>query len=453
MQRKRVLVVDDDQSVRDLLEQAVDSWGLAVKAVSDGQAALEELQKADYAVMITDIAMPVMNGHELLRGAKAADASLQVIMVTAYGSVPSAVQAMRDGAFDYITKPFNLDELRLRLERAFEEKHLKDENVRLREEVRRGYDIGTGAKLIGSSAAMQGVYRTIAAVSHNRSNVLVQGPTGTGKELVAKAIHYSGPRAKKPFLPVNCGSISRSLLESQLFGHEKGAFTGAIADNPGFFVAAGGGTIFLDEVTEVDLDLQAKLLRVIQEKEVTPVGGTRPRPVDVRIVAATNRDAKRAMSEGVLRTDLYFRLGVVIIEIPPLRERREDVIALAEYFNARFGEEYAIGPKKMQRDVLERLEQYDWPGNVRELENVIERAFALSRGPTIALEDLPGEVRGGGSGTAGAGQGGVPTLARSEKMLVERAMKEAAGNKAKAARMLAIDRKRLYRLLRRHKLG
>ena len=448
----RVLIAGGDPPVRDLLECAAKGWGFSVKAVSGGHEALQALQEAAYPVMLTDIAMPGTDDHELLRRARAVDPALQVIVVTAYGSVPSAVRAMQAGAFDYVTKPFNLDELRLKIERALEERDLEDENIGLKKEVRRGYDIGDGAKFIGSSPAMQEIYQTIAAVSRNSSNVLIQGPTGTGKELVAKAIHYSGPRAKKPFLPVNCGSMSRSLLESQLFGHVKGAFTGAIAENPGFFVAADRGTLFLDEVAEIDSDLQAKLLRAIQEKEVTPVGGTRPRPVDVRIVAATNRDAKQAMSEGKLRSDLYYRLGVVVIRTPPLRERREDIPALVAYFNRRFAGRCGVGPKKLEPEAFERLRQYDWPGNVRELENVIERAFALSPEAVIGLDDLPEDVCGGGRVPSTTTEG-IPTLVHSEKMLVERALASAGGTKARAARMLGINRRRLYRLLERHKLG
>ncbi len=450
--KKRALVVDDDPTVREMLVRALEGWGFSVKAVAGGHEALEELHKSNYAVMLTDIAMPAMDGHELLRRAKAADSSLQVIMITGYGSIPSTVQAMRDGAFDYVTKPFELEEIRFRVERALEERGLRDENVRLREELRKGYDICAGAKLIGSSPAMQEIYETILAVSQNNANVLIEGPTGTGKELVAKAIHYSGPRAKARFLPVDCGSMSRTLLVSQLFGHLKGAFTGAVADNPGFFVAAEGGTLFLDEVTEMDPDLQVKLLRAIQEKEVTPVGATHPRAVDVRIVAATNRDVKEAMNEGRLRSDLYYRLGVVVIRISPLRERREDVVALAEYFNGRFAEEYGVAPKKVEPQALECLKQYAWPGNVRQLENVVEQAFALSRRPTITLDDLPGELRGGGETVAWVAEG-IPTLAGSEKALVEHAMEEAGGNKSRAARMLGIDRKKLYRLLSRHGAG
>ena len=446
----KVLVVDDDPAVRELLQTALEGGGFSAKVVPGGHEALKELQESDYAVMVTDIVMPDMDGHELLRRAKAIDSSLQVIMITAYGSISSAVQAMQAGAFDYVTKPFDLDEIRLRATRALAERSLRDENLRLKEELRKGYDIGAGAKLIGSSPAMQELFGTIASVSQNCSNVLIQGETGTGKEVAAKAIHCSGPRAREPFVPVDCGAVSRSLLESQLFGHLRGAFTGAIAENPGFFLAADGGTLFLDEVTEIDPDLQVMLLRAVQEKEVTPVGGTRPRPVDVRVIAATNRDAKQAMSEGRLRNDLYYRLGVVIVTVPPLRERREDIAVLAEYFNRRFAERYGVAPKKLEPDALERLRQYDWPGNVRELENAVERAFALSQEPTIALDDLPEEIHG--VGELRTATEGIPSLARSEKALVERTMAAADGNKARAARILGIGRRRLYRLLKKHGL-
>ncbi len=445
------MVVDDEAIVRDLLADALTGWGFRIKAVPGGHEALIELQKSDYSVMLTDIAMPGMNGHELLHQARVADSSLQIILITGSGSISSAVRAMKDGAFEYVTKPFNLDELRLKIERALEERALKVEDAGRKQELRKGYDISAGERLVGASAVMHGLRDTIAAVSRSAVSVLIGGQTGTGKELVAKAIHYSGSRARKPFIPINCGSMSRSLLESQLFGHLKGAFTSAIADSPGFFVAADGGTLFLDEVTELDFDLQSKLLRAVQEREVTPLGGTRPRPVDVRIIAATNRDAKQAMSEGRLRNDLYYRLGVVIVTVPPLRERREDIAVLAEYFNRRFAARYGVAPRKLASEALERFQQYDWPGNVRELENVIERAFALSDGNTIGLEDLPEEVRCGGR-SAGAAASGIPTLAHSERMLVERAVKESGGNKAKAARILGVGRRRLYRLLKKHGL-
>jgi len=329
------------------------------------------------------------------------------------------------------------------------------------------------------------VFDVIARVARNSSSVLVQGETGTGKELVARAIHFSGPRAAKPFVALNCGGISKSLLESALFGHVRGAFTGAIKDNPGYFVAAEGGTLLLDEITEVDADMQVKLLRALQEREATPVGGTKPIPFDVRIIAATNRDARQAMEKGVLRQDLYYRLAVVVIDLPPLREQTRDIGMLVNYFNARLSAEHGIAPRKIPERVLRLLQRHRWPGNVRELENVMERAFVLGNGPAMVVEDLPPEISRVAGGrapslvrpalTGAAGERatarpvvqeeareprhGQPdpraepeTLAECERASILRAIEAAGGNKVKAARLLSIDRKRLYRLLHKHGL-
>ena len=367
---------------------------------------------------------------------------------------------MRSGARDYLTKPFNLDEVILRIERVLQERRLSRENRSLREELKLNYDIGNGARLIGVSHAMQSVFKTISLVSPNCCNVLIHGETGTGKELVAKAIHYSGPRADKPFIALNCGSVSKTLLESQLFGHVKGAFTDAIKDTTGYFVAAEGGTLFLDEITEMDTETQVKLLRAIQEREVTHVGGTKPVPFDVRIVAATNRNAHLAAEEGALRQDLYYRLSVVVIELPPLRDRREDIPALVGYFNARLSEEYGLAPRDISKEAMDLLKRYAWLGNVRQLENVIERAFALGRGPEIGPEDLPPEIRGSAASSGGGSPTPVrsepppatPPLEQAEREIVLRALEEAGGNKVRAARLLGIKRKRLYRLLHKHGL-
>jgi DNA-binding NtrC family response regulator len=301
---------------------------------------------------------------------------------------------------------------------------------------------------------MRSVFETISAVGQNRSNVLIQGETGTGKELVAKAIHYSGPRRDGPFIALNCGSVSKTLLESQLFGHVKGAFTGAVKDNPGYFVATEGGTLFLDEITEVDTEIQVRLLRAIQEREVPPVGGTKPVPFDVRIIAATNRNAQEAVEEDALRQDLFYRLSVVVIDLPPLRDRREDVRALVDYFNSRLSAEYGIAPREVSGETMQLLQEYDWPGNVRQLENVIERAFALGHGPAIGPENLPPEIRRD-SRPAAPADGAPPascTLEEGERAIILRALEEAGGNKVKAARILGIKRKRLYRLLHKHGL-
>jgi DNA-binding NtrC family response regulator len=453
-----ILVVDDEKMVRSPLARNLASAGYEVREASSADEALQLLSTAGVDLVITDIRMPGTDGIELLRRAKATSPDLEVIVMTAYASVETAVDAMKSGARDYITKPFTRDEVLLRVERVLREHELSRENRVLRETLKGGFDVGRGAHLIGSSPSMRSVFETISAVSQNRSNVLVQGETGTGKELVARAIHYSGPRRDQPFTALNCGSVSKTLLESQLFGHVKGAFTGAVKDNPGYFVATEGGTLFLDEITEVDTDIQVRLLRAIQEREVTPVGGTKPVHFDVRIIAATNRGAQEAVEDGDLRQDLFYRLSVVVIELPPLRDRSEDIRALVDYFNSRLSAEYGIAPREVSEEAMRLLQGYDWPGNVRQLENVIERAFALGRGPSIGEEDIPPEIHRGSrpaASTATSADGPLPTsctLEEGERAVILRALEEAGGNKVKAALALGIRRKRLYRLLHKHGL-
>lgn len=454
--RGAILVVDDDQFVREMLVRGLASQGYETTGFASAEEALKHLSANDADILLTDIRMPGMDGIELLRRAKAIDPGLDVIMMTGYASPESAVEAMKAGASDYISKPDNLEELSLRVERVLRERELARENNSLREELRLSYTVGRSSRLIGVSPAMKRIFETIAAVSRNRSNVFIQGETGTGKELVAKAIHYSGPRASKPFIALNCGSVSKTLLESQLFGHVKGAFTGAIRDNPGFFAAASGGTLFLDEITEVDTETQAKLLRAIQEREVTPVGGTQAIPVDVRIIAATNRNAKDAIADGTLRKDLYYRLSVVVIEIPPLRERREDIAALAEYFNEKLSQEYGVQKRTITERAMAALQAYSWPGNVRELENVIERAFALGSGTTIDICDLPEELdpsRRNSAPQPPTTSTGAPRLEDAIRQAILRALEETHGNKTEAARVLGVERKKLYRLLHKYGLG
>jgi DNA-binding NtrC family response regulator len=453
-----ILLVDDEESVRIPLARNLALAGYEVRQACSADEALQVLSTADIDLVITDIRMPGMDGMELLRRAKATSPELEVIVMTAYASVETAVDAMKSGARDYIAKPFTRDEVLLRVERVLRERELSREVRSLREELSHGYDVGRGAHLIGASPSMKAVFETISAVCQNRSNVLIQGETGTGKEVVAKAIHYSGPRRDEPFIALNCGSVSKTLLESQLFGHVKGAFTGAVKDAPGYFVATEGGTLFLDEITEVDTEIQVRLLRAIQEREVTPVGGTKPVPFDVRIIAATNRNAQEALEEGSFRQDLFYRLSVVVISLPPLRERREDVRALVEYFNSRLSAEYGIAPREVSEEAMQLLQGYDWPGNVRQLENVIERAFALGQGPSMGREDLPPEIRHDPRQAASSGTSADVsplagcTLEEGEQTAILRALDEAAGNKSKAANILGIKRKRLYRLLHKHGL-
>jgi len=480
-----ILIVDDDEAICLLLEKALSLQGYQARSVQRAFEALTIVTTSTVDLVLADLCMPEMDGITLLKRAKASHPDVPFIVMTGNASIDTAVKAMKCGACDYIAKPFDLDEVFVRVQRALKENALSRENRELREELGRGYDVGRGARLIGASEAMTHVLETIAQVSQNRSNVLIQGQTGTGKEVVAKAIHYSGPRARRPFIALNCGSVSKSLLESQLFGHVKGAFTGAVKDTPGFFVAANGGTLLLDEITEIDTETQVRLLRAVQEREVTPVGGTKPVSIDVRIIAATNRDLRQAVEEGVLRQDLYYRLSVVVIELPPLRERRGDIETLVAYFHGRLSEEYGLAPRVISPEAMDALMAYDWPGNVRELENVVERAFALGRGPSIDPDDLPVDIlraaqaclrrasdrqaaestvlpescheapRAMARDPAGSAQHlpeNASQLDEAERALILRALDEAGGNKSRAARTLGVGRNRLYRLLHKHSL-
>jgi DNA-binding NtrC family response regulator len=443
-----------------------------VLEADSAQSALALLSTTSVNVIVTDLRMPGMDGISLLKRAKVIAPQTGLILMTAFASVETAVEAMKAGASDYLTKPLNLEEMIMRVERLLREQKLAEENLRLRGEVSGRYDLRRNSPIIYSSEVMKDVLKTASLVSMNRSNVLIHGDTGTGKELVARCIHFSGPRANAPFVAINCGSMSKSLLESQLFGHIKGAFTGAIADNPGFFLAADGGTLFLDEITEIDEEMQVRLLRAVQEREVIPVGGTKPVSTDVRIVAATNRNAQDAMQDGSFRRDLFYRLSVVSIRIPPLHERADDIKLLAEYFSSRLSREYGLAPRSFTPEALGVLESHGWPGNVRELENVVERAFALGCGPTIGIEDLPPELTSG-SRDLGRDRSNIrhaqpslaatqpvaetatperPSLEEAERMTIIRALEESENNRSAAARLLGVDRKRLYRLLHKHGL-
>ncbi|TMA48266.1 MAG: sigma-54-dependent Fis family transcriptional regulator, partial [Deltaproteobacteria bacterium] len=341
-------------------------------------------------------------------------------------------------------------EILVTVERVLKVDALRRENARLREEVGRLRGVG---ELIGESPALQGVYRVIEAVKGNKSTVLVSGESGTGKELVARTIHQRGPLAEHPFIAINCAGLSETLLDSQLFGHRRGAFTGAVADHDGVFRAANGGTLFLDEVSEIPLSLQPKFLRAVQEREVTPLGASVPVPVDVRLIAATNRDLEAEVRGGRFRADLFYRLNVVHIEMPPLRAHPEDIPNLVEHFLQSFSRQYRVSPKRVTAEALERLTAYTWPGNVRELQNLIERAFALSTAETITLEDLPPAVAGWTPPDAGAGDGTeLSTLGDMERRLIAAALRKSEGNKKEAARLLGIDRQRLYRKIEKYGL-
>jgi two-component system response regulator AtoC len=387
--QERILIVDDEEQMRELLAKVLERDGYQVTTASDGGQAMAILEKEPVDLVVTDVRMPGLDGMEALTGIKELNPEIVVIIMTAFGSIDQAVQAVKEGAYDYIDKPFKIDEMLLTIKKALEERRLRHEVSTLRQELHTRYHF---ENLIGKSRAMQEVFRLIEQVAGSRSTVMVYGKSGTGKELVARAIHYNSLRASKAFVAVNCAAIPAELLESELFGHEKGSFTGAIATKVGKFELATGGSLFLDEVGSMRLDLQAKILRALQEREIERVGGTRTIKIDVRVIAATNRDLKKAVEEGTFREDLYYRLNVVPITLPPLRQRRDDIPLLVEYFIAKYNREFNRKVRGFSAGATAALYHYDWPGNVRELENVIERAVALAQGETISLRELPLDI-------------------------------------------------------------
>jgi DNA-binding NtrC family response regulator len=444
----RILLVEDELNMARTLAKNLERAGHAVEHAPHGEAALARLAAASFDVVLTDLKMPVMDGMALVHAMHERGLSPAVVVLTGYGTIESAVEAMKLGAADYLIKDARPQEILLTIERVLKLDALRRENTRLRQEVSRLHGFG---ELIGDSLTMKEIYRVLATLSENKSTVLVSGESGTGKELVARTIHARGPLAAHPFVAVNCAGLSETLLDSQLFGHRKGAFTGAVADHDGVFRAAEGGTLFLDEVAEIPLSLQAKFLRAVEQREVTPLGSSLPVPVDVRLVAATNRDLAAEVRDGRFRTDLFYRLNVVHLEMPPLRARPEDVPPLVDHFIERFSREYRVAPKRLAAEAMERLRSYAWPGNVRELQNAIERAFALSAADTITLDDLPPALRGWEAPAPDA-PGDVPTLEEAERRLFAAALRKSGGNKNEAARLLGIDRQRLYRKIEKYGL-
>ena len=446
----RILLVEDELNMARTLAKNLERAGYQVEHAPHGEAALARLESVNFDVVLTDLKMPVMDGMDLLRAMHERHIGAAAVVLTGYGTIESAVEAMKLGAADYLIKDARPQEILLTLDRVLRLSSLQNENARLRREIRRLHGFG---EIIGNSESMEAVYRLIDAVSQNKSTILLSGESGTGKELVARTVHQRGILRDAPFVAINCAGLSETLLDSQLFGHRRGAFTGAVADHDGVFRAATGGTLLLDEVAEVPLGLQAKFLRAIQEREVTPLGSSRPVSIDVRLIAATNRDLEGEVREGRFRADLFYRLNVVHIELPPLRARREDIPALVEHFLAQYSEQYQVAPKSIAPDALEALVAFDWPGNIRQLQNTIERAFALSAADIVSLADLPPAVRGGPAPEVARGAAGpLPTLADSERQLIAAALEKSGGNKNEAARLLGIDRQRLYRKIEKYHL-
>ena len=384
-----ILVVDDELSMREFLQILLEKEGYRVVTTGGGKSAINLFEKSDFDMVISDIRMPDMDGLEVLKAVKEISPDVAVLMITAFASMETAVHAMKLGAFDYITKPFKVDEIRYVIKNALERQSLHRENILLKKELKTRYGF---ANIIGSHERMIEIYDLIQRIAPSRANVLVLGESGTGKELVAKAIHYNSPRKDAPFVTINCGAIPETLLESELFGHKKGSFTGAISNKLGLFSAANTGTIFLDEIGDVPLSIQVKLLRVLQEKTIRPVGGLEDLPVDVRIIAASNHDLTQEVIKGTFREDLFYRLNVITIEMPPLKERRSDIPILANYFLEKYNKELGKSIQKVSSEAMHLLEQYDYPGNVRELENFIERAVALEITNVVLPESLPPHV-------------------------------------------------------------
>ncbi|HZS29608.1 MAG TPA: sigma-54 dependent transcriptional regulator [Candidatus Angelobacter sp.] len=460
--RVRFLIVDDEQSIRKLCMTIGASLGFVCSEAESAEAALAVLEAQAPDVVLTDLMLPSMTGVDLLQRIKALQPRTEVAIMTGHGSIESAVQTMKLGAYDYVTKPFRVEELKLILQRMAEKVRLVMENQFLRAHVNNEMQLNA---MVGSSPQIQEVLRLIGRLKDSRSPVLVMGESGTGKELVARAIHFRGAFASRPFVAVDCGSLVPTLIEAELFGYEKGAFTGAVRASKGLFQAADGGTIFLDEIGELPLEMQTKLLRVLQEKEVRRVGSNERVKIDVRVIAASNRDLEAAYRDGTFRKDLFFRLNVISVHLPPLRERESDIRALVKYFLDKFCAEKMV---RVSNAALRCLEQYDWPGNIRELENCIQRAVTLRNQDVIDVYDLPPAIRSPrataakiteplASGASNSNSTLIPDTNTSdledlERMTIQRVFEEVNGDKTLAGKILGISRATLYRKLKRYNL-
>ncbi|HTG82452.1 MAG TPA: sigma-54 dependent transcriptional regulator [Geobacteraceae bacterium] len=443
----KILIVDDEAPSREALSLLLKSAGYEITGAGTGLEAFELLAGRSFDIIITDLFLPDLNGIDILKRAKSLSPITEVILITGHASAETAVQAMKEGAFDYITKPLNLDELRLIIDKALEKRRLLNENVYLKKQLRDKFEF---ANIIGNSPAMQKVFNRMKRIIKTDSTVLIMGESGTGKEIVAKAIHFNGHRKDKPFIAVHCGAIPENLLESELFGHTKGAFTGAVRDKIGKFEAADQGTIFLDEIGTMPMHLQTKLLRVLQEQEVERIGSNRSIKLDVRVVSATNQNLEEDVKTGNFRDDLFYRLNVIPLNLPPLRERREDILPLVKHFLHKNCKEMKRPMMSLAKEALEALELYRWPGNVRELENIVERTVALTEGNQIILDDLPSAIRMEAS-TRVVEQGVdlVKTVNEIEKKMIAEALTLTNGVKARAAAMLNLNRTTLVEKMRR----
>jgi len=457
--KSRILVVDDEESIREFLEIMLKKEGYEVTTAEDGLVAKDILTKKTFDMVISDMQMPNMTGIELLKFVKDTYSDIVFMMITAFGTTETAVDAMKMGAYDYVTKPFKIDEVRLNIQNALRSKNLETEVRVLKKEMVKEYSF---QNMVGNSPAMHSIFDLVKRVSQSPTNVLITGESGTGKEVVAKAIHYNGPLKDKPFVTVNCGAIPENLMESEMFGHKKGSFTGAISDKAGLFEVADGGTLFLDEVGELPLSIQVKLLRAIQERIIRRVGATDDMKVDVRIIAATNRNLEEMVQKGGFRQDLYYRLNVIGIRTPALRERTEDIPLLAMHFLKKYNDKLNKTISSISTEAMEILKKYQYPGNVRELENMIERTVALEAGSTVLPESLPPMVntpsgrKMASSNEIEVGEDGLDldkVMGQIEKELLVKAIHAAGGIKKKAAKLLKISFRSMRYRIEKYNLG
>jgi DNA-binding NtrC family response regulator len=454
--KARILVIDDEASMGEFMQIMLGREGYDVTVETSAQSALKDLRRCQkspenrYDLVITDLMMPEMSGLEILSETKKTDPELEVIVMTAFGSIDTAVEALKKGANDYVTKPFKVEEIKISIKKAIEQRQIKKQNIAFKETLTTGFE-----SFIGDSESILEVKRMAAKAAVTDVNVLITGESGTGKEVLSRAIHAESRRKSGPFLTINCAALPESLLESELFGHMKGSFTGAVKDKTGLFAAAIDGTFFLDEIGETSPAIQAKLLRVLEEKEITPVGATKPISVDVRLIAATNASLQEMVDHGAFRADLFYRLNVFTINIPPLRERPGDIELLATYFLRRHSAKLDMAEKSIVDEAMELLKSYSWPGNIRQLENMLERTVMLAKNDRISMQDLPEEIRRSTkkSGTVPSQSPGFdPNLETMEKSYIYYTLYQTGWNKSKAAKILGIDLSTLYRKIDRYSL-
>jgi two-component system, NtrC family, response regulator PilR len=455
----RILVVDDERSMRELLAIVLKREGHEVLLAEDGRSAIKVLERETVELLISDVRMPDLSGVEVLAAAQRTNPDIIGIMITAYASTATAVEALRLGAYDYLSKPFNVDELKLKVRKALERKHLQQENTLLKRALQQTHQF---SNIIGRSASMQAVFQLIQTIAPTTSTVLVTGESGTGKELVARAIHFNSARKDRPFVALNCGALPETLLESELFGHVRGAFTGADSNKKGLVEVAEKGTIFLDEIGEMSPMMQVKLLRVLQERKFRRLGGTEEIDADIRIIAATNRDLSKLVAEGRFRDDLFYRINVIPVRLPALRERLEDIPLLSEHFLAKYAAQMGRPLSGMSPEAMRRLQAYAWPGNIRELENAIERAVALEAGPVVEATSLPEHVQNGAApGTVGAADKPLPGsgfdlekhVAEIEREYIAEALRRAGGVKGRAADLLGMSFRSFRYYMKKYNLG